>query len=159
MLNWFATLPSVRGSTLTFCCQNVSVRWLSVERVGHVPFVRGGDSAEPSGQIGSGLPPATLVVQPDKILFVKRGFEDERDRIRSFINDKGHLLADVQPPGADPCSEGVVQVLGQNGQSALDAARGYVDELTNIIQSLDDAARICGLAEQANADMFGQGPA
>ncbi|HET9143231.1 hypothetical protein [Actinophytocola sp.] len=135
------------------------MRWLSVERVGYVPFVQGGDSAEPSGQIGSGLPPATLVVQPDKILFVKRGFEDERDRIRSFINDKGHLLVDLRPPGTDPCSDGVVDVLGKNGQSALDAARGYVDELTNIIQSLNDAATDYGLVEQANADKFGQGPA
>ena len=113
-----------------------------------MPFVQGDGSAEPSGPVGSGLPPATLVVQPDKILFVKHGFEDERDALRSFINHKGRMLSSVPPPGADPCSEGVAEALGQNGQAALDAVAGYVDELTNIINSLGEAAKAYGLVEE-----------
>jgi hypothetical protein len=124
-----------------------------------VPFVQRGGSAEPTGVIGSGLPPATLVVQPDKILFVKRGLEDERDTILTFIRDKGRLLTSVPPPGADPCSEGVAEALSQNGQSALDAAKGYVEELTNIIDSLDETAKAYGLVEESNADKFGREPA
>lgn len=122
-----------------------------------MPFLQEGDAAEPSGQIGSGLPPAKLVVQPDKVLFVKRGFEDERAEVDRFIRNKGHMLNAVGPPGADPCSEGVAEALSQNGQAALDAAQGYADELTNVINALDEVARAYGLLEETNTDKFGRG--
>jgi hypothetical protein len=124
-----------------------------------MPFLQEGQSAEPSGEIGSGLPPATLVVQLDKILFLKRGLEDERAEIDRFISNKGWALSAVPPPGADPCSEGVAEALSQNGQAALEAARGYVDELTNLINSLDETAKAYGLTEDANVAKFGQEPA
>jgi hypothetical protein len=124
-----------------------------------MPFLQEGESAEPGGEIGSGLSPATLIVQPDKILFLKRGLEDERDAILSFITKKGRMLSSVPPPGTDPCSEGVAEALSQNGQAALDAATGYVEELTNIIDALGETAKAYGLVEESNADKFGQGPA
>ncbi|MFL6140381.1 MAG: PE domain-containing protein [Labedaea sp.] len=124
-----------------------------------MPFLQEGAPAEPGGEIGSGLPPAKLIVQPDKILFLKRGLEDERDKIRSFINHKGRMLSSVPPPGTDPCSEGLAEALSQNGQAALDAATGYVDELSNIIDALDETAKAYGLVEESNADKFGKGPA
>lgn len=119
-----------------------------------MPFLQEGDSAGPLGKIGSGLPPAKLVVQPDKVLAVKQGFEKERDKVQRFLLYKGHMLAAIPPPGADPCSEGTVEALGQNGQSALEAAQGYVDQLNAIINSLDNTARAYGLQEQTGEDRF-----
>jgi PE family protein len=119
-----------------------------------MPFLQEGGSAAPLSKIGSGLPPATLIVQPDKVLALKHDFEQELGKVHQFITQKGHLLATIPPPGADPCSEGTVEALGQNGQSALDAATGYVRELTNIINSLDEIARAYGLLEETGADRF-----
>src|SRR5215510_15047794 len=122
-----------------------------------MPFVRGGEPPNVIGRIGSGLPYATFVVEPEMIVFLKRGLEDERAEIDEFIHN-GWVLAAVPAPGADPCSEGVAEVLSRNGQAALDAARGYVGELTNLINSLEEAAKAYGLVDDANAATFGREP-
>ena len=62
----------------------------------------------------------------------------------------------MPPLGADSCSEGVAEALSQNGQAALDSTQGYVDELTNVIDALDEIARAYGLLEESNSDRFGQ---
>lgn len=121
-----------------------------------MPFLQDDSSAEPLDKIGAGLPPATLVVEPGKVLALKQGVEKERDKVQQFITYRGHLLASIPPPGSDPCSEGTVEALGENGQSALDAATGYVEQLTNIINSLDETAQTYGLQEATSADRFKQ---
>ncbi|MGH3859421.1 PE domain-containing protein [Actinokineospora sp.] len=95
-------------------------------------------------------------VEPDKILALKRRFEDRREIVREFIDLKRDALVSVRPPGTDPCSEKTVAALGENGASALDAARGYINELTAVIDSLSEAARTYGLVEDNNAQAFQQ---
>ena len=121
-----------------------------------MPFLPAGESAEPLGQIGAGLPAATLVVQPDKVLHLKHRFEDRLAKVSMFMRDERENLVNVPPPGADPCSEGGVKALGRNGQSAIDALDGFINELTNVIDALGEAARTYGLVDESNTDMFRQ---
>lgn len=123
-----------------------------------MPFLEDGISFEAPGRIGSGLPKATLVVQPDQVLHLKRRLEDRRDKIELFMRNERDNLTVVPPPGADPCSREGVEALSQNGQSAMDALDGFVAELTNVIDALDEAARMYGLAEESSTEAFRQGP-
>jgi hypothetical protein len=95
-------------------------------------------------------------VEPDKILALKRRLEDRRDIVFDFIRLNGDALVHVPSPGADPCSEKTVAYLGENGVSALEAAKGYVDQLTAVVDSLADMARTYGLVEDANTSAFRQ---
>lgn len=117
-----------------------------------MPFVQVG------GEIGAGLPAARLVVEPDKVLALKRGFEDEVDRVREWLWVNGHRLRDVPPPGADPCSKQTVRALGENGQTALDAAWGYADQLKQAAAALGEIARAYGLVEDDNTGKFREEP-
>ncbi len=120
---------------------------------GDMPFIEGGNT---SGAIGSGLPTANMIIAPDKILALKHGFEDRRDIIREFITVEYDSLANVRPPGADPASAGGAEALSENGRTALNATRGYIDQLTRVIDALDASARQYGLTEDANAQTFRQ---
>ncbi len=118
-----------------------------------MPFI---ESHDTSGAIGSGLPTANMIIAPDKILALKRGFEDRRAIVQEFMTFEGRNLADVRSPGADPASEGGAEVLGRNGQTALDATQGYIDQLTKVIDALDASARQYGLVEDTNTQTFRQ---
>ena len=120
-----------------------------------MPFLKDeGGTEQPLGEAGSTLPAATLVVHPDQVLQLKRRLEDRRDKIVKFIEDERDNLTHVPPPGADPCSARVVQAFGKNGQEALEATQGFVNELNKVIDSLDEAARMYGLVEESNTDTF-----
>ena len=121
-----------------------------------MPFLQGDQTEAPVGPAGSALPPATLVVNPDQVLRLKRRLEDCRQQVRDFMRSQKQDLVNVPPPGADPCSARAVGALGRNGQAALDAAQGFVDKLRNVINSLDEAARLYGLTEESNADRLRQ---
>ncbi len=118
-----------------------------------MPFI---ESHDTSGAIGSRLPAANMIIAPDKILALKRGFEDRRAIVREFLNIEMTILVDVRPPGADPASAGAAEALSENGQTALDATRGYIEQLTKIIDALDASARQCGLVEDTNTQTFRQ---
>ena len=122
-----------------------------------MPFLQVDETNDPLGPVGAALPAATLVVQPDKILQLKRRLETRRDKIREFMTAERENLVNVPPPGTDPCSTRAVEALSQNGRSALDATTGFVVELTNTIDALDEAARLYGLVEESNVDRFQQG--
>lgn len=118
-----------------------------------MPFVQPGEpGAEQPSQ------PARLIVEPDKILALKAGLEARRDKIQRFIDDKGDNLRYIPPPGDDPRSKLAVAQLGANGQSALDAAQGFADALTGIVEQLEETARAYGLMEEHNTDQFRQEP-
>lgn len=124
-----------------------------------MPFIQAGGSSESAeskyidGPIGS----ATMVVQPDKVLQLKHRFEDRRQKVLDFMRAERDSLGAVPPPGADPCSDGAAEALSLNGQSAMVALDGFVTELTNAIDTLDEAARLYGLVEESNTDRFLRG--
>jgi hypothetical protein len=123
-----------------------------------VPFLQNDGSADPIGEVGSALPAATLVVQPDKILQLKARLEARRDAVQDFMREGRENLAIVPPPGGDPASKGGVEALGRNGQSAMEAMDGFVSELSRVIEALDEAARQYGLVEESNAERLRQVP-
>lgn len=123
-----------------------------------MPFVAADGSSEPLGPVGSGLPAATMVVHPDKILQLKRRLEDRRDKVSDFLRGELDRLVDVPSPGADPCSKGAAEALGQNGRTAMVALEGFVSELTSAIDALYEAARLYGLVEESNTHQFLQRP-
>ncbi|HEV2783370.1 MAG TPA: hypothetical protein VGX25_28640 [Actinophytocola sp.] len=120
-----------------------------------MPFLQDGAA---TGEIGSALPPARLIVDPDKLLILKRGFEDECDRVNKWIYDNGGYLRVVSPPGADPCSEGTAAALGRNGTAAIEAANGYLLQLRMVAEALGEIARDYGLTEDGNTTKFTPGP-
>ena len=119
-----------------------------------MPFLQVDHTDDPLGKIGSALPPATLVVHPDQVLRLKHRLEARRQAVVDLMLAELDNLARVPPPGTDPCSTRAVDVLGQNGQSAIDASKGFVLELNNMIDSLGEAARMYGLVEDSNTDRF-----
>jgi hypothetical protein len=121
-----------------------------------MPFLQVDQTGDPLGKIGSALPPATLVVQPDQVLRLKHRLEARREQLREFMRYRKQDLVNVPPPGTDPCSARTVEALGRNGQSALDAAQGFLDELGAVVASLDEAVRLYSLTEESNADRLRQ---
>jgi hypothetical protein len=123
-----------------------------------MPFLQVDETEDPPGKIGSALPPAILVVQPDQVLRLKHRLEARREKVLDFIRVETDKLTNVPPPGADPCSARVAGALGQNGQAAVDAMSGFVDELTRLIDSLDEAVRLYRLVEESNTNTLGREP-
>lgn len=116
----------------------------------------GGGAAQPGGAIGSGLGMATMVVNPDNILSLRDELTAIRDEVQEFLQVEAYAMR-VQPPGADPVSRDGAEAFTQNAESAIEAASGYVDELSRVIDSLDETARTYGLVEESNTDTFLRG--
>lgn len=100
--------------------------------------------------MGAGLPVATMRVEPDRILELKRRFEDCRSKVADFVYANRDRLASIPPPGADPRSAKTVAALGANGESAVRAAQGYLDQLSAVVASLSEMARAYAGAEDEN---------
>jgi hypothetical protein len=120
-----------------------------------MPFLQEGGSVE-SDYVAA--PAARLVVDPGKVLFLKRGFEEERDRVREWIERNRWRLARVPPPGSDPCSDETARILGENGLAAINAAQGYVSQLQKVAETLGEIARTYRLTEERNTQRLESKP-
>ncbi|MBC6448071.1 PE domain-containing protein [Actinokineospora xionganensis] len=116
----------------------------------------GGGAAQAGGAIGSGLGMATMVVKPENILALRNDLTEIRDEVRDFLRYESELMR-VRPPGADPVSRDSAEAFSQNAGSAIEAADGYVMELSAVIDALDETARAYGLVEETNTDTFLRG--
>lgn len=124
-----------------------------------MPFLQEGDSVESAfvgGPVGSGLPPARLIVDPDQVLALKHGFEVERDRVQEWIDRNNERLRQVRTPGDDPCSKETAEALGANGNAAITAAWGYAAQLKKVAEALGEIAKAYGLTEDENARRLGR---
>lgn len=106
---------------------------------------------------GSGQP-LGMAVSPDKLLQLKAGFEEERDRINMWLFDNRRRLHSIDPPGDDPCSRDAMAVFGQNGSIAVAKAEAYVERLTTVAQKMHESAVAYGLVEEDNSSKFRQEP-
>lgn len=113
-------------------------------------------SASAAGAIGAGLGLRTMSVDPDKILQLKAELEPIRDEVETFLNTKGRTMA-MRPLGADPVSNETAEAFNENAQAAIDAAWGFRDELTNVVDTLGEAARTYRLVDDTHAQNFRQG--
>lgn len=113
-----------------------------------MPFV-------PAGEVGSGLGLATLRVDPDQVVRLKTRLAAIRDKVLNFLVDKRETL-NVRPLGADPVSAETAQAFNENAQTAIEAAWGFVDELTQVVDSLDAAVKAYDLVDDTHAQAFRQ---
>lgn len=125
-----------------------------------MPFLQEGGSSEADvmgGPVGSGLPAARLVVDPEHVLALRDGIEQECARLEAWLVDNRSKLNVVPPPGADPCSDESAKALGENGGAAEKAAWGYVKQLRSVADALGEIADEYRLTEDENAGAFGEG--
>ena len=115
-----------------------------------MPFLQEGDSVE-SDYVTAPPPAARLVVDPGKVLLLKRGIEEERERIGDWLKTNWRRLNSVRQPGSDPCSEETAKALSENGEAAVRAATGYVTQLLKVAEALGDIAKAYRLTEDENA--------
>lgn len=99
-----------------------------------------------------------MIVSPDKLQQLRAAFEEEGDRIRTWLRYNKAKLTMVPPPGHDPCSRDTVEVLGLNGQAAIDAAEAYAARLNTVARKLNQSALAYALAEDENTSGFRREP-
>lgn len=101
--------------------------------------------------------PVRMTVAPEKLLRLKQGLEEERDRLRDWLRRDSRDLTSVDPPGSDPCSKDTMFWMSQNGHEAVAAVNAYLDRLTSVIDNLHDNAVSYGLVEDDNTNLLPQG--
>jgi ElaB/YqjD/DUF883 family membrane-anchored ribosome-binding protein len=112
-----------------------------------MPFRPDGSTAVPTT--------STLQVDPDQVLQLKAELQPIHDEVENFLRSKAPAMM-MQPLGADAVSNETAQAFNENTQAAIDAARGYLDELTKVLGALDQAVRTYNLVEDTNTQAFRQ---
>jgi hypothetical protein len=95
-------------------------------------------------------------VEPDQVLRLKHDLEDIRRDARYFVEYETAAMTPL-PMGADPVSHDVAETVGRNADTAITCMKGYLDELTAVIDSLARTAHQYGLNDDTAAEAF-RGP-
>jgi hypothetical protein len=103
--------------------------------------------------------PERMIVEPDKLLQLKQGIEEERDRVAEWLINNGLRLRTIKSPGEDPCSVDAMDIMGQNGHTALKKGDAYVARLASMITKMHESALTYDRVEDETARTFRQGPA
>lgn len=98
---------------------------------------------------------STLRVAPDQVLQLKAELQSIYDEVRDFLRSKAPAMT-MRPLGADPVSSETAEAFNENTRAAVDTARGYLDELTRVLDALDQAAKTYNLVEDTNTQAFRQ---
>lgn len=106
-------------------------------------------------ETNTGPSTSTLRVEPDQVLQLKAELQPIYDEVRDFLADKAPAMI-MRPLGADAVSNDAAEAFNENTQAAIDAARGYLDELKAVLNALDQAARTYDLVEDTNTQTFRQ---
>ena len=124
-----------------------------------MPFKEGGsvESDLVGGRVGSGLPAARLIVDPEQVHALRDGIEQERVEVEKWLVANIRKLNYVPRPGTDPCSKESAEALSENGQAAVEAAQGYVQELRRVVQALGEIAHEYRLMDDESAGRLGGG--
>lgn len=109
----------------------------------------------PGGAAGTGLGTVTLRVEPGEVIRLRNRLAAVRDQALKFLAENRERLY-VRPLGADPVSAQTAQAFNENAQAALDAAWGFHDELTRVVDSLDQAAKAYNLTEDTHEQVYRQ---
>jgi ribosome biogenesis protein Tsr3 len=99
---------------------------------------------------------STLRVEPDQVLRLKAELQPIYDEVNEFLKTKAPAMI-MRPLGTDPVSSETAQAFNENAQTAIDAAWGYLDELENVLNALDQAVKTYNLVEDTNTQTFRQG--
>jgi len=88
---------------------------------------------------------ASMAVDPEKILQLKKRLEDRRTILSEYLWRKGKAAFTGRAPGSDPCSDGCAAGLTENGTTAATATHGFVSALTETIKGLHKTLTTKGL--------------
>jgi hypothetical protein len=105
---------------------------------------------------GTGASTSTVRVDLDQVLRLKAELQPIHDEVETFLT-RGASGMMMRPLGADPVSSETAEAFNENTQTAIDAARGYIAELKNVLDALDQAVQTYNLVEDANTQSFRQG--
>lgn len=117
-----------------------------------MPFLEQGASAEPMRSLGRAT---TMRVDPAMVLQLKAELQPIHDDVEAFLRNEARAMY-VRPLGADPVSRDTADAFNENSQTAIDTAWTYLEELKNVIDTLDQAARDYNLVEDTNEHTFRQ---
>lgn len=98
-----------------------------------------------------------MIVDPAKLTQLKKGIDEERDRVREWLFNNLDQMTYIDPPGNDPCSRDAMDVMGQSGQSAIDKCQLYVGRLAQVADKLQESSAAYELTEDHNATAFRRG--
>lgn len=110
----------------------------------HVPST---PTALPAG------PSVTMRVHPDRVIALKRDLEAVRLKVVTFLRERGRNLR-VPSMAGDPVSKRASEAFTANADLAIDVAYRFVTELTNNIESLQQAIDNYNLTEEENTSTF-----
>ena len=99
-----------------------------------------------------------MIVDPTKLMQLKKGIDDESKRVRDWLDTNGERLFDIDPPGHDPCSRDTMPIMAQNGQTAIDKCQAYVARLMMVAEKLHESAVAYGVTEDHSAAAFRREP-
>jgi uncharacterized protein YukE len=111
---------------------------------------------QPGAETDTGPSTSTLQVDPAQVLGLKAELQPIYDEVDLFLQNYGQSMV-MRPLGADAVSRDTADTFNENTQSALAAARGYLDALKGVLDALDQAAKTYDLIEDSNANRFRQG--
>jgi hypothetical protein len=109
-----------------------------------------------TGATGSGPSASTLRVEPDQVLRLKAELQPIYDEVDLFLQNYGQSMV-MRPLGADPVSFETAEAFNENAQTAINAARGYMDQLRGVLDALDQAVKTYNLVEETHTQTFRQG--
>jgi len=113
-----------------------------------MPFWTGGTDTSPST--------STLRVDPAQVLQLKGELQPIYDEVDLFLQNYGQSMV-MRPLGADAVSRETADSFNENAKAAIDAARGYMDQLRGVLEALDQAVKTYSLVEDTNVQSFRQG--
>ena len=117
-----------------------------------MPFLEQDASVEPMRSLGR---TATMRVDTAMVLQLKAELQPIHDEVYAFLIDDAQAMV-VRPLGADPVSRETADAFNENSQTAIDTAWVYLEELKNVIDTLDQAAREYNLVEDTNEQTYRQ---
>jgi hypothetical protein len=109
---------------------------------------------EPGDEPATAAPASQMLVDPQKILQLKKRLEDRRQILRDHLMVKGDAMFVGRSPGTDPRSESNAEAFTDNGRTAGEATIGFIKALDATIESLQSTAAAYGLVEETNTDRF-----
>jgi hypothetical protein len=109
---------------------------------------------EPGDEPATAAPASQMLVDPAKILQLKKRLEDRRLILQERLRGSRGAVFVGRAPGTDPRSESNAEAFTSNGQAAAEATNGFIDALSATIESLQSTAAAYGLVEETNTDRF-----
>jgi hypothetical protein len=110
---------------------------------------------QPADPVGPDPGPATLRVDSDQVVRLRKRLESVRVRVDTFLTNEAESLS-IRQLGADPVSAETANAFNENAKVASQVAWEYVRQLQQVIEALDKSMAAYQLADDTHADIYRQ---